>query len=543
MTTRWSAQPHTAPRPRLSEQGRTAPFSWAVLVLCLAAFVGPAADVPRTGGQKREGLNPKIETIIAEFSASVPEHMKKNQVPGVAMALVDEQGIIWIEGFGYADLKGKSPVTPDTPFLINSMSKTITATAVLLAVQDGLVDLDKPITTYLPDFRVYSCFEEHPERKMTLRHLLSCTAGLPVEASLGNLFEPSPTVSFADHVKSLYGTWLVCPVGQALVYGSVSFDVAGYTLQVASGQPFEQYLESRLFAPLGMSNSTASTSKILKNKTRALGHHFAASEIPAVYPALGAGGVYSTARDLSRFVQWHLNQGVWEGKTILNASLLRAMYEPRTIMRKPDGYYGYGICMAQCHPENVDLMLYHDGWGFGFHSVMYWYPEYGLGMVTLMNTGPEAVLGDLAFPLTDRLIKERIVPKRLVWPRPTGTNCLPAWTEWPEHKPSPYKPGWKKHCGTYSFRFSGYKLEWWAKLAAVILGRDEWTPRLAVFEKNGYLCLTESSFFDKLGSLWDKQADERLAEVQPGLFHTASGHFLDLRGWVPTWRNYRLQKK
>ena len=86
----------------------------------------------------------------------------------------------------------------------------------------GLVKLDEPITTYLPDFQINSRYEEHPEQKITLRRLLNFTAGLPVETPVGNYFEPASTASFEDHVRSLYGSWLVCPVGRSFYYSDAS---------------------------------------------------------------------------------------------------------------------------------------------------------------------------------------------------------------------------------------------------------------------------------------------------------------------------------
>ena len=186
-------------------------------------------------------------------------------------------------------------MTPDTPFMICGLSKLITATAVMLAVQEGLVKLDEPITTYLPDFKVNSRYEEHPEQKITLRRLLDCTAGIPAEAPLGNDFEPASTVSFEDHVQSLYGSWLVCPVGSSFSFSNVSFDLAAYVVRKAADKQFKDYLKERLFTPLGMSHTTADRQEILANSERAIGHMMGMSKVPAVYPALGAGGIYSTA--------------------------------------------------------------------------------------------------------------------------------------------------------------------------------------------------------------------------------------------------------
>ena len=138
----------------------------AVLLTIVAPGCTPLGTIPKTGSQKRNGLDPQIDQAIDEFRSNVPQIMKKARIPGVSIALFDRQGILWTEGFGTTDFKRNIPVTPDIPFHIGSIGKTFTATAVLLAVQDGLLDLDEPITTYLPDFMVYSRYETHPAQKI-----------------------------------------------------------------------------------------------------------------------------------------------------------------------------------------------------------------------------------------------------------------------------------------------------------------------------------------------------------------------------------------
>jgi len=400
----------------------------AVVLESLAATLAPLrAAIPQTGCYKRQGLAPKVEAVIDEFRASVPEVMDRDDIPGAALALVDDQGLLWTEGFGYAAGK-KKPVTPDTPFLVCGMSKLITATAVMLAVQDGLVSLDEPITTYLPDFKVNSRYEEQPGQKVTLRRLLNYTAGLPVETPLGNYFEPSSTVSFEDHAKSLYGSWLVCPVGSSFFQSGASSDLAAYAIQVVSHKPFEQYLKDKLFTPLGMSNSTANRAEILKNPQRAVGNMTAMAKLPAVYPALGAGGVYSTARDMARFVQLHIDRGTIDGRNILDRSLMDTIHTPVGIMKTdPNVYYGQGVCLDRRSPERTERVLWHEGWGFGFVSFMHWYPEYGIGVVILANKLPCPGVVDLSLSLTDKLIRGKIVEKRFPQPEPDCSRCIGTW--------------------------------------------------------------------------------------------------------------------
>ncbi|UCD48990.1 MAG: beta-lactamase family protein [Phycisphaerales bacterium] len=514
-----------------------------LLVLAVVLGTTPCGAAPKTRHYQRPGLDPKVDSAIEAFRDSVPKLMKKGGVPGYAVALVNERGILYTEGFGVTGGKSKGRVTPDTPFLICGMSKAITATAVMLAAQDGLVDLDEPITTYLPDFKVYSRFEENPERKITLRHLLSYTAGLAGEAPLGNYFEPASKASFEDHAKSVFGTWLRFPVGRGFFYSSASSDLAAYTIQVVSGRSFEQYIKDRLFAPLGMSNSTADREEILKTTGRAVGKMIGMSRVPAVYPALGAGGVYSSARDMGRFLQFQIGKGMVDGKPLLAASLAETMQRPAGIVRTdPNVYYGMGIFVDKRSPERTERVLHHDGWGFGFMSFMHWYPEYGIGAVALINKLPAPVFGDLALSLTDRLVKGGIVAKRFPQAEPDTSTCLGPFRGGPgHHVPTPYNRRWKPYCGTHNLVFNEYKLQWYAELAVLILGRDECTPRIRVHEKDGFLCLTESKFFTQVNGF--RHVDVPLQEVKPGLFFTSGGDVIDFTRAAPTYVNYRLEER
>ena len=518
----------------------------ALWILCLlilgAAGCLSVGTIPQTGCYKRAGLAPKIEAVIDEFRASVPEMMKKGKVPGCAIALVDVQGTLWTEGFGYNDRKKKIPVTPDTPFLICSMSKTFTATAVMIAVQEGLLDLDEPTTTYLPDFKVYSRYEEYPEQKITLRGLLSHTAGIPHEAAGSNMLEV--TGSFEQRVRSLYGTWLKCPVGQAYSYSGAGMDLAAYVLQVVSDIPFEQYLKERIFVPLKMSNSTLDKNEILSNPDRAIGHMIGIAKFPSTHSLLGAGGVFTSAADLARFVRLHINKGTLEGKRLLDDSLIDGMLAPHALIddsEDEDYYYGLGVIIGRSSKKE-GVIVQHSGGGGGFSSFMHWYPEYGIGALALTNKSPFPASVELPLTLTDRLIKEKLVEKRFAAPTLECIKCVPKWNKWAEHKPTPYKPEWRKYCGNYNPRFSGYKFKWWARLA-LALNLDRYTPSIKVYESDGHLCLTESRFFEMLEPVWTRHVRQKLQEARPGLFFTAYGGALDFRGEIPTWRNWRLKKR
>ena len=331
-------------------------------------------------------------------------------------------------------------------------------------------------------------------------------------------------------------------MGSSYDQSSASFDLAGYILQVASGKPFEQYLKERLFLPFGMSNSTVDRKQILRTKNRANGSMMAVSSMPAVFPALAAGGIYSTARDLARFIQLHITKGILDGKRVLDESLSELMQTPKAIIADPNVAYGFGMYVDTRFPERVNLILYEDGSGLGFLSFMHWYPEYGIGAVVLTNRLPSSVCGELSLKITDSLVKGKILEKRYPQPTIDYSQFIRSFEGWPgHHTPTPYETKWKKYCGKHSFIFSAYKLKWWARLAILIQGKDEWTPRIKLHRKDGFLCLTESKFFDKVSAF--RYVDEKLQEVKPGVFATSGGDTLDFTSKMPTFKNYRLKKK
>jgi CubicO group peptidase (beta-lactamase class C family) len=238
----------------------------------------------------------------------------------------------------------------------------------------------------------------------------------------------------------------------------------------------------------------------------------------------------------------HLSQGLLDGRRILDPSLVATIHSPvGLICTDPNIYYGLGITIDRRAPERTNVILWQDGQGFGFQSMIHWYPEYGLGAVVMTNKWPHPVTEELAFSLADRLIKEKMVEKRFSCLEPNHGGCIGAWWGWPEHKPTPFQVAWRRYLGTHSLCFSEYSLEWWAYLAVLIRGRDEYTPRIKIAEKDGYLCVTESKFFEKVTGGF-RSIDETLQEAKPGVFITKGGGVLDFTRQTPTWCNYRLKQ-
>ncbi|MCK5712134.1 MAG: beta-lactamase family protein, partial [Hyphomicrobiaceae bacterium] len=132
--------------------------------------------------QARDGLG---ETIAAAMSDWLPGQLKELGVPGAVSAVVSNDEVVWEETFGVSDGPGSAPITPNTIFCIRSISKSVTALAVLVAVQEGLVNLDTPISQYLPDFTINSRYDERPQDLITLRRMLGHWASFTHDPPVG----------------------------------------------------------------------------------------------------------------------------------------------------------------------------------------------------------------------------------------------------------------------------------------------------------------------------------------------------------------------
>ncbi len=457
--------------------------------------------------------------------------MQQENVPGLAIAVVDDQGVLWAEGFGFTHTDRRVPVTPDTIFSIQSMSKTFTAAGVLMAVQDGLLDLDTPITTYLPDLTVHSIFEEHPERKITLRHLLAHTAGFTHEAPVGNNWDADAT-SFDAHIRSISDTWLRFPVGTGFAYSNLGVDLAGYILQTVTGQPFADYERDHLLQTLDMVNSTFDIGVIRPNPNRAIGNVELVPDTPVAVPMVPAGGMYSSASDLARFIQFQLNRGIVDGQRVLSPTLLDEMLTVQFPVRGEREGYGLGVARTGWDRVRNAAVFMHGGGGFGFLSDLEWLPELKVGIAVLTNSAAaQQLVRDLAAeilddlmhrpgPYYDRLMalpyKSPVTEGDPHW-RPPATLAADIAARALPTVPA----GWQLYLGDYRSTF-------WNTL-------NPWGQQPSrVYEENGAL------YFD--GSDVGDAAQLRLYEMEPGLFFTETGEALDFRTTPATYRNLALTR-
>jgi CubicO group peptidase (beta-lactamase class C family) len=340
----------------------------ALVVLCAAQ---PNSEPP---------TNETAVAVASVLSEWLPDQLEISAVPGAALIVADRNEIVLEKVFGVTSGPGSAAITPDTIFCIRSISKSVTALAVLVAVEDGLVDLDTPIATYLPQFQIHSRFAPHPEKQITLRHMLSHWAGFTHDPPVGiDLDEPG---YFERYIGRISGTWLRFPVGYRHQYSNYGYDLAAYLLQVRSGRPFAEFARDKVLRPIGMTRSTFDLESVARIEDRAVGHDRRNRTVPLRFPEIAAAGLYASVRDMARYVQFQLNGGTVDGRRLLREDLMQQYHA----IQFADLGQRTGYSLGWIREVVSDTFsLYHEGGGRGFGSHVILYPELGFGAVLLTN--------------------------------------------------------------------------------------------------------------------------------------------------------------
>lgn len=464
---------------------------------------------------------------VGEKHEYLMQLLKEKSIDGIAVALFTNDKIIWKECIGKSTYN--RPINDSTLFGICSMSKNITALAVMIAVQDGLLDLDTPIKKYLPDFKINSCYEESPAEKITLRMMLSHTAGFSHEAPIGNNIDYK-CKSKQEHWNSINDTWLKFPVNTKWAYSGNGFDLASKIIEKVSGISFETYVKEKIFSPLNMKYSTFSDNEVLNNDNRTEGvvNPFVKINHKKI-PVIGAGAAYSNIDEMVKYVQFQMNLGKHKEKQLIEKKYLFEMY---TINKN---FYGLGTWIVR--PKDNDILktfyLTHSGGGFGYGSTMLWFPEYELGFVILGNKPFNYV--DIAESITTEYILHN---KNILNNKKLNIGFTPVFN--PDEKfnqkfdfvyPKNEKKSiaYKKESivGKYEFILDNAQGKWFTKIVA-FLGIKVVTVNVS--QKEGKLLVD--------GIL----GNYKLEEYIPGLYFSDDGEAFDIRNSVPTFQNIKLKK-
>ena len=313
----------------------------------------------------------------AQLQRLAEHEVSEKQLPGLSIALVDDQKIVWAQGFGFADPEKKTAATAETVYRVGSVSKLFTDIAIMQLVERDRLDLDAPVTRYLPDFHPRNPFGA----AITVRELMSHRAGLVREPPVGSYFD-STEPSLAEVVKSLNTTELVYSPGTHTKYSNAGDTVAGAVLESVTRKPYAEYLRKAVLDPLGLRNSSFKPESAL---LRSLAEGYMWTYDGRVFRAptfeLGtgpAGNMYSTVIDQSRFLSALFADGRGANGSILKPATLQQMFTPQG----HDSGFGLGFALL-----NLDgfKMVGHRGGIYGFSTEVLAMPGEKIGAVVITN--------------------------------------------------------------------------------------------------------------------------------------------------------------
>jgi CubicO group peptidase (beta-lactamase class C family) len=368
-----------------SRTGRWSPRQRRIAVWAmLAALVAGAAYLvsrPGSGTPRANGAAAAPE--FAAIERFVEDEMAAQRIPGLALGIVRDDRIVYLRGFGEADESGRA-VTPQTPFIIGSLSKSFTALAIMQLVEAGKIELDAPAQRYLPWFRVA---DETASAEITVRHLLNHTSGLSTKT--GRSYQGNGDTSLAAlerAVRKLSSAELTAPVGETFQYSTINYAVLGLIVQTVAGRSYESYVQAKILDPLEMHDSFTSEAAAEKGGL-ATGHNYwfgrpRAAELPYNRGLLPAGYLISSAEDMTHYLIAQLDGGRYGTASVLSPAGVGELHRPAVRTSKADTSYGMGWLVG---PINGIPAIHHQGETFNFHANAVLVPRSRTGVVVLIN--------------------------------------------------------------------------------------------------------------------------------------------------------------
>jgi CubicO group peptidase (beta-lactamase class C family) len=348
----------------------------------------------------------------AVFDHKISFLMKIAGYSAISACIVKDDQVIWSKGYGYYDRSERKPAMVDTNYVIASITKTITGTALMQLYEQGLFGLDDDVNAFLP-FELRN--PNFPDDPITFRMLLSHTSSLNENTQdqyywfnfSGNPpfdFFPEPYLrefllpggKYYD--PSVWNT--TYRPGEYAMYANVGFDLISYLVEIISGEPFLEYCDTHIFSPLDMKNTGFNLSRLDINKVaipymRFKGKYYSINELEFLfgenwtppeqyyrarfYPA---GGLYTTVTDLSHFLIAHMNGGVYNGTRILEKETVELMHEVQ-----PGNQIGYGLAWWSGNVSGL-YVTGHDGLLPGINTWMYYNQTEDIGVIYLASGSP-----------------------------------------------------------------------------------------------------------------------------------------------------------
>ena len=390
-------------------------LGWKKVCWLLSAWLLACSSLALAQNSSNIAPRPDYAKVADALKPFIESQMSLAGIPGLSIAIVDDQQIVWAQGFGMADPKQKIPASAETVYRIGSVSKLFTDIGIMQRVERGEINLDAPVGTYLPDFKPRNPFGA----PITLRELMSHRSGLLREPPVGNYFETTEP-SLAATVASLNDTELVYAPGTHTKYSNAAIAVVGYVLETQAHQPFAKYLKSSVLEPMGLHHSSFEPDpQIIQNLAKAEMWTYDGKTFEAPTFQLGmapAGSMYSTVEDLGKFLSVLIAQGKTDNGPIIQPATLQQMWSPQ--FPNPEGWvFGLGFLVRTFEGHRL---VGHGGAIYGFATTMDLLPEDKLGVVVIVTKDAVNAVTERIGEETLRLVLAQRTGKPLVLLEPTS---------------------------------------------------------------------------------------------------------------------------
>ena len=347
---------------------------------------------------------------LAGLDAYVERSMRDWQVPGLALAVVRHDSVIYARGYGVREFGQPGAVDAHTLFAIASTTKAFTAAALGMLVDEGKVRWDDPVSRHLPWFMVQ---DPYVTRELTVRDLLTHRAGVARSDNLwlAGPFDRTEVLRRARHLASTSG------FRAGYGYHNIMFMAAGEVAGAASGMTWDDFVAQRIFRPLGMTRTTTHTAIAAADGNVAAPHvkvdgRVLASTLRDYDNIGGAGAIFSSVHDMAQWLRMQLAGGSYGGQTILQAATLKEMRTPQVVVRLdsiaerlfPDTHfqaYGLGWLLQDYHGYR---MVHHSGWLNWTRTQVTMVPDRRLGVVVIANLNDSNLQLALSLRILDALL-------------------------------------------------------------------------------------------------------------------------------------------
>jgi CubicO group peptidase (beta-lactamase class C family) len=477
----------------------------AGLAIALGGWAAAASPQAAPAIPQPETVRPAAAPGLAGFDAYVENVRKTFDVPGIAVAIVKDGQVVLERGYGVRDRETNAPVDADTLFAIASNTKAFTAASLQMLAEDGKLKMTDRVIDHLPWFRMSDPYVTHD---MRIRDLLGHRSGLSLGAG-DLLYWPTTDYSNAEVARRLKDVPLTGQFRGQYAYDNILFGIAQLVVEEASGMPYDRFLQSRIFDPVGMARTRYNSDHLQGVDDVATG--YAKADFKDLVPAPrmtwsnvgGAGGIYSSVHDMSKWVRVQLAGGLLpDGKTrlftekrqnemwtMLTPIPVRKSSDPELALATPN-FMGYGEGWNLGDYRGNKLVWHTGGWP-GMVSRVTMLPDQGLGVIVLTNAESGAAFNAVTMRALDAMLG---LP---------ATDWTAAYEKARAKQESKADESWQKHqaerdaTSKPSLPLASYARTY----------RDPWYGDIVVSQENGKLRIRFSHTADLVGTLTHWQHD------------------------------------